>query len=86
MSAARLGRVHRSHRAEGASEEDLRADLRFLLHLWAEIKERSDTSKSPALIYHDLSLIERILRDRSAAISPRSGSIQRPTTSASCAS
>jgi ribonuclease G len=50
--------------AEGASEEDLRADLRFLLHLWAEIKERSDTSKSPALIYHDLSLIERILRDQ----------------------
>ena len=50
--------------AEGASEEELRADLRFLLHLWAEIKQRSDSSKSPALIYHDLSLIERILRDQ----------------------
>jgi ribonuclease G len=50
--------------AENASEEDLRADLRFLLHLWAEIKQRSDDSKSPALIYHDLSLIERILRDQ----------------------
>jgi ribonuclease G len=50
--------------AEGASEEDLRADLRFLLHLWGEIKQRSDDSKSPALIYHDLSLIERILRDQ----------------------
>jgi ribonuclease G len=50
--------------AEGASEEDLRADLRFLLNLWAEIKQRSDESKSPALIYHDLSLIERILRDQ----------------------
>jgi ribonuclease G len=50
--------------AEGASEEDLRADLRFLIHLWDEIKTRSDSSKSPALIYHDLSLIERILRDQ----------------------
>jgi ribonuclease G len=50
--------------AEGASEEDLRADLRFLLHLWNEIKSRSDSSKSPSLIYHDLSLIERILRDQ----------------------
>jgi ribonuclease G len=50
--------------AEGASEEDLRADLRFLIHLWTEIKTRSDDSKSPALIYHDLSLIERILRDQ----------------------
>jgi ribonuclease G len=53
--------------AEGASEEDLRADLRFLIHLWSEIKQRSDTSKSPALIYHDLSLIERILRDQVSA-------------------
>jgi ribonuclease G len=50
--------------AEGASEEELRADLRFLIHLWNEIKQRSDSSKSPALIYHDLSLIERILRDQ----------------------
>ncbi|MGA7107004.1 MAG: Rne/Rng family ribonuclease [Terracidiphilus sp.] len=53
--------------AEGASEEELRADLRFLIHLWNEIKQRSDNSKSPALIYHDLSLIERILRDQVSA-------------------
>ena len=50
--------------AEGASEDELRADLRFLMNLWNEIKQRSDSSKSPALIYHDLSLIERILRDQ----------------------
>jgi ribonuclease G len=53
--------------AEGASEEELRADLRFLIHLWNEIKQRSESSKSPALIYHDLSLIERILRDQVSA-------------------
>ena len=50
--------------AEGASEEELRSDLRFLLNLWADIKNRSESSKSPALIYHDLNLIERILRDQ----------------------
>jgi Rne/Rng family ribonuclease len=50
--------------AEGASEEELRADLRFLMNLWSDIKQRSESSKSPALIYHDLSLIERILRDQ----------------------
>jgi ribonuclease G len=50
--------------AEGASEDELRSDLRFLIHLWEEIKQRSENSKSPALIYHDLSLIERILRDQ----------------------
>jgi ribonuclease G len=50
--------------ADGASEEELRADLRFLINLWNEIKTRADSSKPPALIYHDLNLIERILRDQ----------------------
>jgi ribonuclease G len=50
--------------ADGASEEELRADLRFLISLWTEIKHRSDTGKSPALIYHDLNLVERVLRDQ----------------------
>ncbi len=50
--------------ASGATEEELRSDLRFLLNLWADIKQRSETSKSPALIYHDLNLVERILRDQ----------------------
>jgi ribonuclease G len=50
--------------ASGASEEELRSDLRFLLNLWTDIKARSEGSKSPALIYHDLNLVERILRDQ----------------------
>ncbi len=50
--------------AAGASEEDLRADIRFLINLWNEIKGRSDSSQAPALIYHDLNLVERILRDQ----------------------
>ncbi len=50
--------------AADASEEDLRADIRFLLTLWAEIKQRADSSNPPALIYHDLSLVERVLRDQ----------------------
>ncbi len=50
--------------AANIKEEDLRADIRFLKHLWAEIKTRADNSKSPALIYHDLNLVERVLRDQ----------------------
>jgi|GEM_PF-86081 len=50
--------------AAGASEEELRSDLRFLLSLWTDIKTRSEGSKSPALIYHDLNLVERVLRDQ----------------------
>ncbi len=50
--------------AANIKEEDLRADIRFLKHLWAEIRSRAETSKSPALIYHDLNLVERVLRDQ----------------------
>ena len=50
--------------AAGANEEDLRADIRFLINLWTEIRGRADKSKAPALIYHDLNLVERILRDQ----------------------
>jgi ribonuclease E len=50
--------------AAGASEDELRSDLRFLLNLWSDIKTRSESSKSPALIYHDLNLVERVLRDQ----------------------
>ncbi len=50
--------------AASATEEELRNDLRFLIHLWNDIQARSESSKSPALIYHDLNLVERILRDQ----------------------
>ncbi len=50
--------------AQGASEDELRADIRFLKGLWTEIKTRSENSKPPALIYHDLNVVERVLRDQ----------------------
>jgi Rne/Rng family ribonuclease len=50
--------------AQGADEQELRADIRFLKGLWNEIRTRADNSKPPALIYHDLNVVERILRDQ----------------------
>jgi len=50
--------------AAGASDVELRADIRFLKNLWNEIKSRSESSKPPALIYHDLNVVERVLRDQ----------------------
>jgi len=50
--------------AANIKEDELRADIRFLKHLWAEIKSRAENDKSPALIYHDLNLVERVLRDQ----------------------
>ena len=32
--------------------------------LWAEIKSRADAGKGPTLIYHDLNVVERVLRDQ----------------------
>jgi ribonuclease G len=49
--------------AAGRSEEDLKADLRFLSTLWNEIRARAERSKAPALIHGDLTLVERVLRD-----------------------
>ncbi len=51
-------------RFQGAAEEDLRADIRFLKGLWSEIKSRADNGKGPTLIYHDLNVVERVLRDQ----------------------
>jgi len=48
---------------DGRSDEELKADLRFLSTLWADIKGRSERSKAPALIHRDLSLVQRVLRD-----------------------
>lgn len=50
--------------AAGANEDDLRADIRFLINLWNEIRGRADSSNAPALLYHDLNVVERILRDQ----------------------
>ena len=53
--------------AAGATDDDLKADVRFPLNLWSEIRNRAESSKAPALIYHDLNLVERILRDQVTA-------------------
>jgi len=50
--------------AQNAGEEELRADIRFLKGLWNDIRTRAEGSKPPALIYHDLNVVERVLRDQ----------------------
>jgi Rne/Rng family ribonuclease len=50
--------------AQNAGEDELRADIRFLKGLWNDIKTRAEASKPPALIYHDLNVVERVLRDQ----------------------
>ncbi len=49
--------------AETASDEELAADIAYLHKLWAEIQQPSSDGKVPRLLYRDLSLAQRVLRD-----------------------
>jgi ribonuclease G len=49
--------------AENVPEKDLRADMDFLIKLWNEIVRRTQNSRCPALIYNDLDLLLRTVRD-----------------------
>ncbi len=49
--------------AEDATEQDLGADLQYLGTLWGRILERRANATSPYLLYQELSLAQRILRD-----------------------
>jgi len=53
--------------AEGASEEAIGSDLRFLQRLWASIQERIDPAGAGEVVHEDLPLVLRVLRDISDA-------------------
>ena len=58
--------------AESAAEEELRADLEYLRNLWKVIRERSaGGAAAPHLLYQDLSLAQRVLRDMVSAQTAR---------------
>jgi ribonuclease G len=48
---------------EGHSDEEIKADLQFLTNLWDEIRTRAEQVKAPALLYRDLDLAQRLMRD-----------------------
>ncbi|MBN9126958.1 MAG: ribonuclease G, partial [Nitrosospira sp.] len=48
--------------AEAATEQDLLSDIKYLHKLWDHIKEKS-ASGAPGLLYQDLTLSYRVLRD-----------------------
>ncbi len=49
--------------ANGASHDDLRQDIDYLLRLWNSVRQRAAHSTSPALIHRDESLVYRSVRD-----------------------
>ncbi len=49
--------------AEGANEEELSNDMRFLQRLWNSIQEQIPNIKTGTIVYEDLPLAVRVLRD-----------------------
>ena len=49
---------------EGRTEQDIAQDITYLHNLWVEIKRKADAKPAPALLYHDVEIVERILRDQ----------------------
>ena len=49
--------------AETATDAELKNDIDYLRKLWQDIRGRAFTSPAPTLLYQDLSLAQRVLRD-----------------------
>ncbi len=49
--------------AEGHSESDFMLDIRTLTDRWERILDRSRSTPAPALLYHDVDAISRVIRD-----------------------
>jgi ribonuclease G len=72
----RLRRILQKHRegipggfimrtaGEGRSEEEIAADMRHLAALWLDIKQKAEKKRAPALLHHDVEIVQRIIRDQ----------------------
>jgi ribonuclease G len=49
---------------DGHTEEELRADMNFLYNLWLDLRQKAERKPAPALVHHDLNVVERVLRDQ----------------------
>jgi ribonuclease G len=56
-------RLHRPHDGRERLRRELAADIAYLKKLWAEIKNRAVGARPPTVLYQDLNLAQRVLRD-----------------------
>lgn len=57
------GYIIRTSAEEGATAEEFLDDMAYLSRLWEQIRESAATKPAPTLLYQDLSLAQRVLRD-----------------------
>jgi ribonuclease G len=49
--------------AAGRPKEDIVSDLSYFHQIWIEIRQKSETSRAPAVVYREQSLVAKLLRD-----------------------
>ncbi|MDA8244667.1 MAG: Rne/Rng family ribonuclease [Elusimicrobia bacterium] len=49
--------------AEGATEEELEREIKYLLRMWDTVQGRYDSSRPPALLHKDLDMTMQVARD-----------------------
>lgn len=49
--------------AENKNEEEIKADVKYLEAIWSEIEKKQRNVKAPSLIYKDMDLLSRVVRD-----------------------
>lgn len=57
------GYIIRTSAEEGATPEEFAEDMQYLERLWSTIRETATSCHAPKLLYQDLSLAQRVLRD-----------------------
>jgi ribonuclease G len=49
--------------AAGRPKEDIVSDLSYFHKVWTEIRQKAETSRAPAVVYQEQSLVSKLLRD-----------------------
>jgi ribonuclease G len=49
---------------EGKSEDEIATDMAFLANLWMDMRQKAEKKPAPALLHHDLDIVQRVLRDQ----------------------
>jgi len=49
--------------AAGRPKEDIVSDLSYFHRVWTDIRQKSDSSRAPAVVYQEQSLVAKLLRD-----------------------
>ena len=49
--------------AAGKPKEDIVADLSYFHRVWTEIRQKSESSRAPAVVYQEQSLVAKLIRD-----------------------